>query len=293
MPTHDSTHLQDKSATRGVAPRPRRAPSSLAYTGQLVTAARPLSCPYARDRVIVELHSGTVLPDRCGTLGCAFCLPLQARRRTLAITLAAPQRMIRLSWVADRGDETPCHTASTRIKRIRQALKRMDVPAGEWCWTIEKNPKETGFHAHCLQTGPFLPQNALQTACQRARAGQPFINAIKRTNAWASRYGLKGFGADGYGLKTFRPQGDPAAALKINNGRLEHHTDGFFNFNGKVLGVKDMERAAIGALNADQPKAFMAMHSSSVDRVLSDPLLRHRLILDVKMRTAEEDHDLD
>ena len=286
MSRDDSTCLQDERAT-GVVGRGRTGGgTSLAYTGRTVTAARPLSCPRARDRVVVELHSGSVLPDRCATNGCPFCLPLNARRRTLAITLAQPQRMIRLSWVANSGDETPCDTASIRIKRIRQALKRMNVPAGEWCWTIEQNPKETGFHAHCLQTGPYLPQDLLQTACKRAKAGQPYINAIRRTNAWASRYGLKGFGADGYGLKTFRPQGNPTEALRINNGKLEHHTTGFFKVDGEVLTVKEMESLAIGTLNADKPVAFMGMHPSQVDRVLADQRLRHRLILDSKMRST-------
>lgn len=286
MSEHDSTHLLDKSATRGVAPRPRRAPSSLAYTGQTVTAARPLSCPHSRDRVVVELHSGSVFPDRCSANRCPYCLPLNARRRALAITLAQPQRMIRLSLAADHGDEHPCKTALIRIKRIRQALQRMDVPSGEWCYTIEKNPKGTGFHAHCLQVGPYISQNSLQTACERARAGIPYINAIKRKGIWTSRYGLKGFGADGYGLKTFRAEGSPAEALRLNNGRLEHHTRAFFSIDGETLGVSEMERAAIGTLNIDQPKAFIGMHPSSVDRVLADQRLRHSLILDVNKRTA-------
>jgi hypothetical protein len=261
---------------------------SLASTDQMVTADRPASCPRSGDRVVVELHTGQVFPDRCRSSRCDFCLPINARRRCLAITLAAPARMIRLSLVGDRDDESPCATALIRIKRIRQALKRLGQNPGEWCYTIEKNPKETGYHAHCLQTGGYLPQDVLQAACERARAGIPYINAIKRHGVWTSRYGLKGFGADGYGLKTFRPNGDTAEALRINNGRLEHHTRGFFDYDGEVLRVRDMERAAIATMNADKPVAFIGMHQSSVPTVLSNDRLRYRLISDLNQRLASQ-----
>lgn len=278
------------SGTMGEAPTATgvTSGSSLAYTDQTVTDKRPLSCPNGGDRVVMELHSGQVFPDRCRSSLCDYCLPINARRRCLAITLASPVRMIRLSLVGNRDDESPCDTALIRIKRIRQALKRMGVAAGEWCYTIEKNPKETGYHAHCLQTGGYLPQDVLQTACERARAGIPYINAIKRHGVWTSRYGLKGFGADGYGLKTFRPNGDTTEALRINNGRLEHHTRGFFDYDGEVLRVRDMERAAIATMNADKPVAFIGMHQSQVPTVLSNDQLRSKLISDLNRRSASQ-----
>jgi hypothetical protein len=259
---------------------------SLAYTDQMVTAERPESCPRARDRVVVELYSGTVYPDRCGSSQCLFCLPLNARRRCLAITVCRPTRMIRLSLVGDEGESDPCRTALIRIKRTRQALKRMGIASGEWCYTIERNPKETGFHAHCLQTGPYIPQDALQTACKRGGAGIPYINAIKREGVWTSRYGLKGFGADGYGLKTFRPNADPADALRINNRRMEHHTRGFYGFEGEILKVRDMERLAIGQLNGDSPKAFVGMAPAQVQAVIKSPEIRSHLIRDAHSRST-------
>jgi len=162
----------------------------------------------------------------------------------------------------------------------------MGFRAGEWNYTIERNPKETGFHAHCLQVGPYIPQDVLQTACERGGAGIPYINAIKRDGPWTSRYGLKGFGADGYGLKTFRPAGDPADALRINNGRMEHHTRGFYRYEGEVLKVRDMERAAVTQLNGDKPLAFVGMPADLAPRVVGDTALRHHLIVDTKQRTA-------
>jgi hypothetical protein len=250
----------------------------------MVTGKRPEKCPRARDRVVLELYSGEVYPDRCRSSQCRFCLPLNARRRCLAITLAGPTRMIRLSLVGDSSDSDPCKTALIRIKRTRQALKRMGIASGEWCYTIERNPKGTGYHAHCLQTGPYIPQDALQTACERGGAGIPYINAIKREGVWTSRYGLKGFGADGYGLKTFRPHGDSADALRINNGRMEHHTRGFYGYEGEILKVRDMERLAIGTMNADRPLAFVGMPAEVVDTVIRDRDIRGHLIRDAHSR---------
>ena len=281
-PSEGATTVEQAAAEA----RERLRLSSLASTDQMVTAKRPESCPRARNRVVVELHSGQVFPDRCRSSQCPYCLPLNARRRCLAITLAGPQRMIRLSLVGDEGDENPCRTALVRIKRTRQALKRMGYPSGEWCYTLERNPKETGFHAHCLQIGPYIPQDVLQTACQRGGGGIPYINAIKRDGVWTSRYGLKGFGADGYGLKTFRPSGDPTDALRINNGRLEHHTRGFYGFDGEILKVRDMERAAIGELNGHKPLAFVGMPAGLAPTVVGSPDLRHHLIVDTSRRLA-------
>lgn len=266
-------------------PAPRR-PSSLAYTDQTEPTKPPLTCPYGSGRVVVELYSGSVYPDRCRSNGCLYCLPLNARRRCLAVTLAEPRRMIRLSWVADSGSEVPSATALQRIKLIRRNLLRMGFAPGEWCFTIEKNPRGTGYHAHCLQTGPSIPQADLQIACERAHAGQPFINAIRRTGKWTSQYGMKGFGADGYGMKTFRPNGDMKEALKMNGGRVEHHSRAFYAIDGVTYSVREMERMAIAQMNDGKEIAFIGCHPNQVDKILSNGRLRGHLIEDALRRSA-------
>jgi hypothetical protein len=162
----------------------------------------------------------------------------------------------------------------------------MEVDPGEWTYTIEKNPAGTGFHAHALQRGSYIQQDLLQEACERARAGIPYINAIKRTGHWTSRYGLKGFGADGYGLKTFRANGQPAEALRINNGRLEHHTRAFYQIDGDVMRVRDFERLALTAMNEDSRVALVGMSADSAPSVLANDRLRHRMIISLNQRSA-------
>lgn len=262
--------------------------ASLAYTDQMEPAKRLEVCPRASGRVTVELYTGMVYPDRCRASQCPFCLPLNARRRCLAITYAEPQRMIRLSVLASESDGNPCDTALTRVGLIRRNLKRMGLEPGEWTFTIEPNPKGTGYHAHCLQRGRSIPQAELQESCARAGAGIPYINAIARKGIWTSRYGLKGFGADGYGLKAFRPNGDSREALRINNGRMEHHSRGFFAIEGEVMRVRDMEREALVALNGATRVAYIGTSALSAASIVNDERLRHALIHDVNRRTVKQ-----
>jgi hypothetical protein len=239
--------------------------SSLASTDH----PQPITCEYVHGRVIVDLVSGSIWPDGCRTLMCPVCLPVMARRRTLAITLARPYRMVRLSLIAGEQDEAVYQTARRRIALIRRNLKRKGIEPGEWTWTIERNPKETGYHAHALQRGEYVSQNALQEACEKAGAGFPHINAIKRKGKWVSSYGLKNFGADGYGLKTFRPSGNPRDSLAINGGALEHHSRGFYHHRGGVMRVRDMERCAIEEYMRDTNRTIVVCIPEIVDSVLA------------------------
>lgn len=193
--------------------------------------------------------------------------------------------MIRLSLLAGELDESPCTTALRRVGRIRRNLRRIGLEPGEWSFTIEKNPKETGYHAHCLQHGPSIPQAALQECCARAGAGFPHINSIKRRGIWTATYGLKGFGADGYGLKSFRPTLDSGEALRINNGRLEHHSRSFFTLEGTTLGVRDMEREAISALNGSKRVAYVGSTEDRAQSIIDNDQLRHALIVNVSQRS--------
>jgi len=269
------------------APRRARARlASLASTDQTRPAESLLACPNSHGRSVIELYSGQVFPGRCRSNLCAYCLPRNARRRALAITYAKPRRMIRLSLVADVDTVNPCDTAKIRVALIRRNLKRVGLNPGEWTYTIERNPKGTGYHAHCLQTGPSIPQHELQIACEKAHAGIPFINAIRREGKWTSQYGLKGFGADGYGLKTFRSNADSQEALRINNGSLEHHSKLFYSVDGDRVRVREYESLAVNALNEGKTVAYLGCATSEVTRILGSKSLVRDLISSVHLRSA-------
>lgn len=219
----------------------------------MVTGYEPLACANKDPRFSINTRTHEVRQVRCTRNECGHCLPINARRRALAITYMAPERMIRFSLAADAGAPNPLQQARIRIKRVRQALVRKGVDPGDWTWTLELNPAGTGYHAHALQRGGYISQAALQVACHKAGAGFPYINAIRANANRTARYGLKGFGAAGYGLKTFKGCHAPMAALRINQGRLERHTPGFFAVGGVATAVREIERLAVAQLYGSDP----------------------------------------
>jgi len=236
----------------------------------MVTELPESNCGIADPYYVIDLRSQQAYPLRCRKNRCDYCLPINARRRALAMTRTRPRRMIRLSLAAERGDSDPLTTARTRIKRLRQALKRLGVPCGEWSWTLEVNPAGTGYHAHAIQHGPFIEQAALQEACLRAALGIPYINEIKSKPAQTSRYGLKAFGATGYGLKAYRDHGNARSALDLNHGRVEHHTPGFFVIDGVKMSPRQAESVAIKELYGEGLDSYIIV-PRDVARYLTSP----------------------
>lgn len=209
-----------------------------------------------------------VRPLRCRRNTCGHCLPINARRRTLAITYAGPRRMLRFSHVAPAGAADPLEVARARMKRVREALRRMGVPSGHWTWTLEVNPAGTGYHAHAVQKGPSIDQAVLQEACRRGAMGYPWIRAITSTPSRVARYGLKGFGAAGYGLKSYRAQRDAMESLALNHNRLEHHTPDYFELDGRKMGVRDAESAAIREVFPGQSDSVLICDRDTAVRYL-------------------------
>jgi len=72
------------------------------------------------------------------------------RRRLVTLT-ALPTNDGRLDWQRARG-------------QVRELLYRVrrEYPGFEMGWAIEQNPRATGFHAHGVQHGPYVPQAVLQ-----------------------------------------------------------------------------------------------------------------------------------
>ena len=186
----------------------------------------------------VNVRTGVMVWARCGRLRCAYCIPLNARRRSAAIAWANPQRAITITLLAPAGDSDPWQTARRRWNRTREYLKRAGVDPGESVLHVEPNPRGTGFHGHVWQRGARpIPKAALQEAAHRAGAGWSRIERCRST-AGASAYGLKGLG---YGLKGTTD--GPAEYLRVNGGRLTHQSRGFFRGES----VRDAERLAVGS----------------------------------------------
>ncbi len=199
--------------------------------------------------VWLNLLTGEARAARCGRNGCSVCIVANARRRALALALAKPQREIRVSLVADAQDPDPWVTARRRMNRIREYMARWETPIGEWAYFVEKNPAETGFHAHVMQRGQAkVDKDLLEEASQQAGAGLTRIRKVKSAGDLAA-YGLKGIALAAYGLKGTDDNDGGTEFLRLNGGRLGHFSRNYFvSAAGGTLGVRQAERAALEAV---------------------------------------------
>lgn len=223
-------------------------------------------CPNRAGMVMLDYASGMVRPARCTRLGCVHCVVVEARIRAAAIWLANPRRAIRVSLVADAGEADPWPIARRRMNRTREHYARLTgQELGEWVYSVEPNPKGTGFHAHAWQHGPSkVNAVALDRAAKRAGAGWCKVETV-RSRASAASYGLKGIGGMGYGLKG--ADEDSSEYLRVNGGRLTHQSRAFFRSEaGATVAVRQAESEALRALFGDREPGRWAVVSESAAR---------------------------
>lgn len=103
---------------------------------------------------------------------------------------------------------------------------RSDYPGWEMAWAVERNPKGTGFHAHGVQHGPYVPQGYLQ---ERWGGRRVDIRAIRRPEAGV--YAMKAaVRVCGYTVKKGTENFDGLTEhLRINGHRAAHFTRGFLH----------------------------------------------------------------
>lgn len=211
-------------------------------------------CPRKIGWRLRNLVTGEVVPARCESNRCAYCLPRNARRRGLAIGYACPERAITLTQVGDDPD-----VVRARMKRVRYDLVQA-VGRFEWVWHVEPNPRGTGHHVHAWQHGDFVPQKTLSAIAQRRGMGEvAWIERVRASSA-AGGYGMKLAGID-YGMKAVTAELDEAATvyLQANKGRLHHQSRGYWRHpNGESIeGVKAAVRAAEAAVGRPRPDEWV------------------------------------
>jgi hypothetical protein len=87
-------------------------------------------------------------------------------------------------------------------------------------------------------------------------------------------------------LKAFRPNGESSEALRINHGRLEHHSTGFFSVDGQSVRVREMESLAIAEMHGLKRAAYLGAAPDQVEKILNSDTFRRSLVRDVNMRSA-------
>lgn len=225
-----------------------RVPSSLANNGEWS------HCPRRSEWWFRNDETGELARSRCGANFCPWCAPINAAQTARAMALAEPQRMLRFSLV-------PTEFQRTRLQ-MRSVAKwlRRNYGTVELAYHVEPNPSGDGRnHLHAWEHGPAkIPQAALQEACERNGFGIPDIRRWRARGGGAG-YGLKGIS---YGMK----HEDHETFLRLNGGRLVHHSRAFFRdtANGERLTLGEAKRRAMP--QRDEPGAWVLKHESQLNR---------------------------
>src|SRR5437764_4049728 len=114
-------------------------------------------CPNAPGWAFVSQSSGLVIPATCRRLACRPCLLACARKRSLALSFARPERAILLT---DAGEDWS--VVRPRVFRLRHLIARETGHQLEWAYHVAPHPSGDGrHHVHAWSHGAYVPQRTL------------------------------------------------------------------------------------------------------------------------------------
>lgn len=169
-------------------------------------------------------------PASCDAYGCRVCGARKARQKAALMTHAARKaersRFITLTQLPTT--ETGSLDWQRARAQVRDLAKRLraDGYRTEWGWALERNPKETGFHAHAVQHGDYVPQRVLED-----RWGGRRVDVRALPKPGAGSYTVKqAVKVAGYVLKNGSESFDGLSEhLAINGHRAAHFSRGFLH----------------------------------------------------------------
>jgi hypothetical protein len=208
------------------------APTSLVLIGESVGEI----CPRNPRWVVADSDPARRYPASCDSYGCEVCGPRKARQKAALMTWAAGQPQV---WAGQNRarlvtlTQLPtCPDGSLDWQRSRSQVRdylrrvRRDYPRFDVGWAIERNPKLTGYHAHLLQHGSYVPQRFLADlwggrrvdvrALSRPEAGVYAIKEAVKVAGYVVKNGKDNF----VGLQEH---------LAINGWRAAHFSRGFLH----------------------------------------------------------------
>lgn len=112
-----------------------------------------------------------------------------------------------------------------KVRKLRFTLAAKDGLKCDLAWTVERNPKGTGFHIHALQKGDYIPQPLLQDRWGHVVHIQKIRTDPQKVASYATKEALR---VAGYTVKG--STGSPASIathLRLNGGRIVHVGKGY------------------------------------------------------------------
>jgi hypothetical protein len=222
----------------GPASRRQAARSSLVPNRESVSEPGPVYCPKKPLDLLAVERPELRFPASCDAYFCAVCGPRKAQQGAALMTWAA-RKVDRRRLVTLTGLPDDFQRARGQVRLWAHRL-RQDGYAWEWAWAIERNPKGTGYHAHGLQHGSYVPQALLQE-----RWGDRIVDVRALSRPGAGVYAVKeALRVSGYVSKG-ATAGDGTALLEHlgrNGGRSVHWSRGFLHGNTKREALADLRR---------------------------------------------------
>jgi hypothetical protein len=177
-------------------------------------------CPVV-DWDLLNRYSGLVVPARCDTYSCPFCGPGRVREWVRVLAWAVPQRFVTLTGLS----------ADRFRGELREFVYRVRKEGfvWEWAWSVEANPRGTGFHVHAVQWGDYVPVRAVSRTWGGRIVDMRAIKTPKGGERGSAAYALKeGLRVAGYSVKA--GVGDLESYyghLARNGGRPVHLSRGY------------------------------------------------------------------
>ena len=186
-------------------------------------------CPRKPLWMVCDQQPDLRRPASCDSYQCQVCGPRKARQKAALMTWAARRvdrrRLVTLTALPANDGRLDWQRARGQVRDWLYRV-RADHPGFEMGWAIEQNPRATGFHAHGVQHGPYVPQGVLQErwggrivdirALRRPADGVYAVKDAVRVAGYTVKNGTESFaGLDEH--------------LRINGHRAAHFTRGFLH----------------------------------------------------------------
>lgn len=190
-----------------------------------------LYCPTRANWRFLDHLTGEIFDaGSCGRIQCPYCIEVRIWRTAVVFNHSAPSRYAVLTGLKPTWQENR-DILSKLFKRLDRAGYNLRA-----FYTIERNPKDTGFHLNLWWHGPDVPVRLLSEIAEDLGWGSYVHVQRWRARSGADSYGTKD--ASTYGTKDASADGvsEPNATLTdkqqdylaINGARLFHARSSFY-----------------------------------------------------------------